>query len=108
MDQPLKRRRRALEAFAKESIASGVLRLSSYTRDRKQAERWLVDADNNDTDGVIAKQLDGLYEPGERAMIKVKRLRTADCVVGGFRYESDSHEVGLAFDSAGLRKQALV
>jgi ATP-dependent DNA ligase len=94
MDQPLKRRRRALEAFAKESISPGILRLSSYTRDRKQAERWLVDVGHNGTDGVVAKRLDGLYEPGERAMIKVKRLRTADCVVGGFRYESDSHEVG--------------
>ena len=43
---------------------------------------------------MIAKRLDGPYEPGERAMIKVKRLRTADCVVGGFRYESKGRQVG--------------
>ena len=38
------------------------------------------------TDGIVAKRLDGRYRPGERAMVKVKRMRTADCVVGGFRY----------------------
>jgi ATP-dependent DNA ligase len=43
---------------------------------------------------VVAKRLADRYHPGERAMIKVKRLRTADCVVGGFRYESGSREVG--------------
>jgi ATP-dependent DNA ligase len=45
-------------------------------------------------DGVIAKPLDGIYVAGERAMLKVKRLRSADCVVGGFRYASGSREVG--------------
>ena len=42
----------------------------------------------------MAKRLDRIYEAGERAMIKVKRLRTADCVVGGFRYESRGRRVG--------------
>lgn len=42
----------------------------------------------------MAKRLDGAYEAGERAMIKVKRLRTADCVVGGFRYGNNSRLVG--------------
>jgi ATP-dependent DNA ligase len=46
------------------------------------------------TDGVIAKQLARPYQSGERAMVKVKRLRTADCVVGGFRYESGSRGIG--------------
>ena len=46
------------------------------------------------TDGVVAKRLTAPMQSGERAMIKVKRLRTADCVVGGFRYESVSREVG--------------
>ena len=45
-------------------------------------------------DGVIAKRLDGFYQPGERAMLKVKKRRTADCVVGGFRYERNSRLVG--------------
>ena len=42
----------------------------------------------------MAKHVDGPYRPGERDMVKVKRLRTADCVIGGFRYETDSSEVG--------------
>jgi ATP-dependent DNA ligase len=43
---------------------------------------------------VVAKRIDGTYLPAERAMLKVKRLRTADCVVGGFRYASGTREVG--------------
>src|SRR5690606_5768925 len=57
------------------------------------AQRWLQEA-SGALDGVIAKRLDGPYEPGERAMLKVKCLRTADCVVGGFRYGRGSREVG--------------
>ena len=45
-------------------------------------------------DGVIAKRLDGVYEPGERLMLKMKKQRTADCVVGGFRYQRNSPLVG--------------
>ena len=58
------------------------------------ARRWLGDFGEGATDGVVAKHVAGPYQFGERAMIKVKRLRTADCVVGGFRYESKSKEVG--------------
>jgi ATP-dependent DNA ligase len=54
---------------------------------------------------VIAKRLSDVYAPGERTMIKIKRLRTANCVVGGFRYESKSRQVGSLllglYDSAG-------
>jgi ATP-dependent DNA ligase len=57
-------------------------------------------------DGVIAKRLDGPYVSGERAMLKVKRLRTADCVVGGFRYGANNDLVGSLllglYDDAGL------
>ncbi len=61
------------------------LRLSPFTRDRKVAVKWLEKV-GGALDGVIAKRLDGPYLPGERAMRKVKRIRSADCVVGGFRY----------------------
>ena len=58
------------------------------------------------TDGVVAKRLDLPYLPGERAMLKVKRMRTADCVVGGFRYESGRKLVGSLllglYDDEGL------
>ncbi|HWT30582.1 MAG TPA: ATP-dependent DNA ligase [Propylenella sp.] len=89
---PLAERREALEAFF--AAAAGLrLRLSPTTRDRAEAQLWL-DKAGGALDGVIAKRLDGPYEPGERAMLKVKRLRTADCVVGGFRYGTNSKKVG--------------
>ncbi len=93
LDRDLSFRRAALEVFAKEAVQPGRLILSPYTRDHNEAKRWLS-ASGGDTDGVVCKRLDGPYLPGERAMTKVKRLRTADCVVGGFRYESDSKLVG--------------
>jgi len=91
---PLSQRRSALEAFADSAAASGRLVLSPMTRDRNTAEHWLRKAGRGSIDGVVAKRLNGLYEPGERSMIKVKPHRTADCVVGGFRYRSDNGEVG--------------
>ncbi|MET0314406.1 MAG: ATP-dependent DNA ligase [Hansschlegelia sp.] len=91
---PLSERREAIVRFGADAGASGQLTASPCTRDRAEAERWLSDAGHGATDGVIAKRLDQPYAAGERAMIKVKRLRTADCVIGGFRYESKSREVG--------------
>ncbi len=101
---PLAERRDALEAFhARHGTAA--LRLSPKTDDRATAQAWL-DGSGGALDGVIAKRLDEPYQPGERAMRKVKRLRTADCVVGGFRYASNSKEVGSLllglYDDAGL------
>ena len=87
LDQPLSIRRAALEAIG------GALLLSPYTRKRSAAQRWLSRA-HGALDGVVAKRIDGPYRSGERAMLKVKPLRTADCVVGGFRYAKDSPEVG--------------
>ncbi|MFL6748248.1 MAG: ATP-dependent DNA ligase [Sphingomicrobium sp.] len=81
---PLGDRRAALEQIlAKESEPS--LRLSPATSDRDMALGWL-DRGGGALDGVIAKRLDQAYRPGERAMVKVKQRRTADCVIGGFRY----------------------
>jgi ATP-dependent DNA ligase len=91
---PLEKRRAALEGFGKINQVAGGLVVSPYTRERMTAIKWLGDFGEGETDGVVAKRLDGPYQFGERAMIKVKRLRTADCVVGGFRYESKSKEVG--------------
>lgn len=91
---PLEQRRQILEAFVRDYRVPGRLVLSPGTDSRKVAERWLRSSGHGDTDGIIAKRLDWPYEPGERAMVKVKRLRTADCVVGGFRYESRSRLVG--------------
>ncbi len=89
---PFAERRRALEAFGKTAARPERLLITPFTRVTAEAEQWL--AGYSGTDGVVGKRLDGAYQSGERAMIKVKRLRTADCVVGGFRYESHSREVG--------------
>lgn len=103
-DRPLAERRAALEAFHA-AHRSATLRLSPLTEDRAVARRWL-DAAGGALDGVVAKRRDERYQPGERAMLKVKRLRTADCVVGGFRYATKKREVGSLllglYDDAGL------
>lgn len=93
LSAPLTRRREALEAFVGEIGPPSLIQLSPYTRDRAKAQDWLDHLEGN-LDGVIAKRMDGPYVPGERAMLKVKRRRTADCVVGGFRYAKDSNMVG--------------
>jgi ATP-dependent DNA ligase len=56
------------------------------TRDRALAAEWLEHFEGAGLDGVIAKPVRGIYEPGKRAMIKIKHARTADCVVAGFRW----------------------
>lgn len=104
LDQPLAERRAALEGFfAKNSIAG--LHLSPATADRSTAVGWL-ERSGGALDGVIAKRLDLEYRSGERAMIKVKQQRTADCVVGGFRYAEKKKEVGSLllglYDEEGL------
>lgn len=71
-----------------------ILRLSPATTSLATADKWLKGAGSGSTDGVVAKLLNGPYRPGERAMVKVKRLRTADCVVGGFRYLNGRRQVG--------------
>jgi ATP-dependent DNA ligase len=90
--RPLSERRSALERFHAGQGGSGLL-LSPCTSDRAQAAAWLATA-GGALDGVIAKRADAPYAPGERAMVKVKQHRTADCVVGGFRYATGSRQVG--------------
>ena len=90
--EPLAKRRKALERFRKRHGSADLL-LSPATPDRAQADAWLAQT-GGALDGVIAKRLDEPYRPGERAMLKVKQIRSADCVVGGFRYASGKREVG--------------
>jgi ATP-dependent DNA ligase len=93
--EPLERRREQLEAFFGCLPSDGLVRLSPSTREREIAERWMRELGAGGLDGVVAKRLDAPYRSGERtAMQKVKRLRTADCVVGGFRYARGSRQVG--------------
>ena len=88
----LSRRRDALEKFFARNAVAG-LELSPMTCDREVATDWLRRS-GGALDGVIAKRADEEYRSGERAMIKVKQQRTADCVVGGFRYAEKKKEVG--------------
>jgi ATP-dependent DNA ligase len=92
---PLKDRRRRLEAFAKKHFRrkAGTF-LSPATRDVSRAKEWFRMIGGG-LDGVVAKALDVEYRSGERSgMQKIKSLRTADCVVGGFRYASKGRDVG--------------
>ncbi len=109
-DRVLSERRNKLESFARVFETNGSFRLSTSTRRLSQAERWLKSAGGG-VDGVIAKRVDLPFEPGSRdAMQKIKRYRSADCVIGGFRYAENKigqHKVlgslllGL-YDDSGL------
>jgi ATP-dependent DNA ligase len=102
---PFEARRGALETFAAAEGERDGLLLTPFTRERTTADAWLSARDVR-VDGVMAKRLDMPYRPGERAMVKVKHLRTADCVIGGFRYGTGSRRVGSLllglYDDRGL------
>jgi ATP-dependent DNA ligase len=104
LDLPLAKRREALERFVASNHVPG-LHLSPVTTDRNAALGWL-NRSGGALDGVIAKRRSLEYRSGERAMIKVKQQRTADCVVGGFRYAEKKKEVGSLllglYDDTGL------
>jgi len=113
LEKPLAQRRARLEQFAHDHLRNPTgIDISPATRDEDQARAWLLSGDIN-LDGVIAKRLDSAYLSGERTgMRKIKRKRTADCVVGGFRYSagaegrSAGHEIGSLllglYDGQGL------
>jgi ATP-dependent DNA ligase len=102
VDQPLAERRRRLEAlFAKippsgekpREGASAVL--SPATEDFQLAERWIGELGSAGLDGVVAKRLEAAYLSDDRSgMVKVKRMRTADCVVGGLRKAQSGEGLG--------------
>jgi ATP-dependent DNA ligase len=86
---PLRERRQRLEAFVARTGESALFELSPASPDRAQADRWMKEFASIGCDGVIAKLAEEPYHSGDReAMRKIKRMRTADCVVGGFRYAS--------------------
>ena len=83
------------------------LYLTPMTLDRTVAAEWLKRFEGAGLDGVVAKPAQGTYAPGKRAMVKVKHVRTADCVVAGFRWhKSGSDRVGSLllglYDEAGM------
>jgi ATP-dependent DNA ligase len=108
IEHPLTERRAKLESFAAKYLKpAGPVRLSPATDDLKAARKWFASAGRN-LDGVVAKRCDADYRSGDRTgMVKVKNLRTAECVVAGFRYGSKATTtlgsllLGL-YDDAGL------
>ena len=108
---PLAERRQALERFAKRHVRAGsLLRLSPATTELRLVEQW-IDSLGSGLDGVMAKRRDLSYRSGERTgMQKFKRMRTADCVVGGFRYGAKEQVVGSLllglYDDDGLLHHA--
>lgn len=104
---PLRERRGLLEEFAQKFLPNEKqIRLSPATTDLKQAQKWFEKV-GGDLDGIIAKRCDAAYASGERtAMVKIKQIRTVDCVAGGFRYARNSKLIGSLllglYDAAGL------
>jgi len=105
MELPQSERRVRLERLLGKARAP--LHLTAMTRDRAQAEEWLEKFEGAGLDGVIAKPENAPYQPGKRAMLKVKHVRSADCVVAGFRWYKDRDDavgsllLGL-YDDAGV------
>jgi ATP-dependent DNA ligase len=104
---PFAERRQALEQFFEGLPKNGMIRLSPASPKSEQADQWMRELATMGLDGIIAKRLDEPYRSGERtAMVKVKRIRTADCVVGGFRYAEKGNGIGSLllglYDDEGL------
>jgi ATP-dependent DNA ligase len=97
-------RRTRLESLLRGAVPP--LHLTPMTRDHAEAERWLQHFEGAGLDGVIAKLESAPYQPGKRAMLKIKHVRSADCVVAGFRwYKGGDDAVGSLllglYDDAG-------
>ncbi len=123
--RPLAERREMLERAL--GTAQVPVHLTPASADRAVAQDWFSRFEGAGLDGVIAKQLDSTYQPGKRAMVKVKHARTADCVVAGFRWhkngpgtmigslllglyddEGTLHHVGIASSFTTAKRRELV
>jgi ATP-dependent DNA ligase len=124
-ETPLVERRRRLEQAL--AGARPPVHLTPATQDRARAYEWFEHFEGAGLDGVVAKPLTGTYEPGQRAMVKIKHARTADCVVAGFRFHKDGpgtmvgslllglydgdgvlHHVGIAASFSRERRKSLL
>jgi ATP-dependent DNA ligase len=103
--EPFAARRRALEALLRDGPPN--VCPTPSTTDPAEAARWLDAPPGGALDGVVAKRADLAYQPGKRAMVKVKRVRTADCVVAGMRVTEGAEKVSSlllgVWDGAELR-----
>jgi ATP-dependent DNA ligase len=107
--EPQRRRRKRLETLM--AHAQPPLYLTPVTEDRATAVDWLKRFEGAGLDGVIAKPEGATYQPGKRAMLKIKHARTADCVVAGFRWHKSGKDaigsllLGL-YDDRGVLQHA--
>jgi len=103
--EPFQHRRQRLESMLASPLPS--MHITPATRDRAVASDWFKRFEGAGLDGVIAKPIDGIYEPDKRVMFKVKHQRDCDCVVAGFRWHKnyDGSAVGSLllglYDAAG-------
>jgi ATP-dependent DNA ligase len=110
--EPFSRRRAALERAL--AHAGPPVHLTPATTDRDRALDWLGRFEGAGLDGVVAKLLDGVYQPDRRAWFKVKRQRTADCVVAGYRLHKSGPDaigsllLGLFTDAGELASVGVV
>jgi ATP-dependent DNA ligase len=110
--QPFADRRAALERAL--AHAGPPVHLTPATTDRDLAREWLARFEGAGLDGVVAKLLDGVYEPDRRVWRKVKHIRTADCVVGGYRLHKRGEDLigslllGLFTDAGELASVGVV
>ena len=84
LEEPQQKRRQVLEKLLKKTRKP--VHLTPVSTERSTAARWLEQFEGAGLDGVIAKPVDAPYQPGKRAMIKIKHARTAECAVAGFRW----------------------
>jgi ATP-dependent DNA ligase len=93
MQRPFHERRAALAAALPDTVGS--VHITPATLEEDEAKRWFTQLEGAGLDGLIAKPLDGTYQPDKRVMFKLKHERTADCVVAGYRlYRNDTDAIG--------------
>ncbi len=94
VEEPIELRRETLEAFLSK-VEDPLIQLSPASTDRRVAAEWFENFGAAGLDGIMAKKLGEPYHSGDReGMVKVKHLKTADCVIGGFRYGEGTTVVG--------------
>lgn len=110
--RPFSERRAALEKALADSAAP--VHVTAATQDKAVAEQWFRQFEGAGLDGIVAKPLDGPYQPDKRVMFKVKHERTADCVVAGYRVHKSGPDaigsllLGLYKDDGGLASVGVI
>lgn len=99
-ETPFEKRRQELEKML-ESVKAPI-HLTPATRDRGMASDWFRRFEGAGLDGVVAKPINGSYEPGKRVMLKIKHERDCDCVVAGFRWHRKDKEPAVGSLLLGL------